>query len=64
MTTSPEPVPPGALAVPLRVVIEAVEAGDLTAGASAKSFLAGALAAIEAASEVGAVDPSSDTGGH
>lgn len=64
MTTSPDPVPPGALAVPLRVVIEAVEAGELSAGASAQSFLAGALAALEAASEVGAVDPPTDTPGH
>lgn len=64
MTTSPEPVPSGALAVPLRAVIEAVEAGDLSAGASARSFLAGALAALEAASEAGAVDPPTDTSGH
>lgn len=47
MTT--EPVDLDALAAPLRVVVDAIEAGEMGAGVIARAYLAGALAALEAA---------------
>ena len=54
---TPEPVDLDALAAPLRRLVAAIEAGELVAGPAARSFLAGALAALDAARTGGAIEP-------
>ena len=52
-----EPVDLEALAAPLRALLDAIEAGELTAGPLARSYLAGAVAALEAAASGAVLEP-------
>ena len=52
-----EPAALGARAEPLRRIVAAIERGELVAGPAARSFLAGALAALDSARPGGAIEP-------
>lgn len=51
------PVDLEALAAPLRALVAAIDAGELTAGPVARAYLAGALAALDAVATGLAVPP-------
>lgn len=52
-----EPVDLDAMAAPLRRLVAAIEAGELAAGPAARSYLAGALAALDALRTGGPIEP-------
>ena len=52
-----DPADLDALATPLRRLVDAIERGELVAGPAARSFLAGALAALDAARTGQAIEP-------
>lgn len=52
-----------ALAAPLRKLVDKIEAGEIAAGALVRAYLAGALAALDAARTGDAVAMPTDTHG-